>query len=291
MSVNSVYQIVTDRIVAELEKGVVPWRKPWAGLRSGAYSHSTGNPYSLLNQMLLGRPGEYITFNQCKAEGGTIRKGEKASYVVFWKQQRVKETDPATGEEVERLYPILRYFNVWHIDQCEGIKEKYHQQPTEGAQVLQSAEDVVRDYTTREGVKVVYTAGDRACYSPALDCVTMPLREQFTDTAELYSTLFHELGHSTGHKTRLNRFASGAGAAAFGSDDYGREELVAEITAATILNTCGIETPSSFTNSAAYIDGWIKAIKGDNRLIVGAAGKAEKAVSLIRGDRPQGVTA
>lgn len=291
MSVNSVYQIVTDRIVAELEKGVVPWRKPWAGLRSGAYSHSTGKPYSFLNQMLLGRPGEYITFNQCKAEGGTIRKGEKASYVVFWKQQRVKETDPATGEEVERLYPILRYFNVWHIDQCEGIKEKYPQTATGGAQTLPDAEEVAEDYTNREGVTVRWMAGDRACYSPALDCVTMPLREQFTDTAELYSTLFHELGHSTGHRSRLNRFASGAGAAAFGSDDYGREELVAEITAATILNTCGIETPSSFTNSAAYIDSWIKAIKGDNRLIVSAAGKAEKAVSLILGDRPQGVTA
>ena len=288
---NTVYQIVTDRIVAELEKGVVPWRKPWAGLRSGAYSHSTGKPYSLLNQMLLGRPGEYITFNQCKAEGGTIRKGEKASYVVFWKQQRVKDIDPATGEEVEKVFPILRYFNVFHIDQCEGITAKYPQTATGGAQTLPDAEEVAEDYTNREGVTVRWMAGDRACYSPALDRVTMPLREQFTDTAELYSTLFHELGHSTGHRSRLNRFASGAGAAAFGSDDYGREELVAEITAATILNTCGIETPSSFRNSAAYIDNWLRAIRGDNRLIVSAAGKAEKAVSLILGDRPQGVTA
>ena len=114
----------------------------------------------------------------------------------------------------------------------------------------------------------------------------MPLREQFTEPAEYYSTLFHELGHSTGHASRLNRLTSSANAA-FGSDDYGREELVAELTAACVLNTCGIETPRSFRNSASYIDNWLRAIRGDNRLIISAAGKAEKAVSLIMGDRPQ----
>ena len=286
---NNVYQIVTDRIIAELEKGVIPWRKPWTGIRSGAYSHSTGRPYSLMNQLLLGRPGEYITWSQIKAEGGTIRKGEKASVVVFWKMNKAKELDPATGEEIEKLYPILRYFNVWHIDQCEGITPKYKPEEMTAPDPIKEAEEVKADYLAREGVKLEHVAGDRACYSPALDRVTLPLREQFTDGGEYYSTLFHELGHSTGHKSRLNRFTTGA-AAAFGGDDYGREELVAEITSACILNSCGIETPATFKNSASYIDNWLKAIRGDNRLIVSAAGKAEKAASLIMGGRAEGVS-
>lgn len=283
---NSVYQIVTDRIIEELEKGVIPWKKPWTGVRSGAYSHSTGRPYSLLNQMLLRKPGEYITWSQVRAEGGTVRKGEKSSVIVFWKMNRVKETDAETGEEKEKLVPILRYFNVFHIDQCEGIKPKYKPGDLVAPDPIEAAETVSTDYLTRSGVKLEHVAGDRACYSPALDRVTLPLREQFTDGAEYYSTLFHELGHSTGHKSRLDRFTTGA-AAAFGGEDYGREELVAELTSACVLNTVGIETPQSFRNSASYIDNWLKAIRGDNRLIVSAAGKAEKAVSLIMGDRPQ----
>lgn len=281
MSAN-VYQIVTDRIIAELEKGVVPWHKPWTGLQSGAISHSTGKAYSFLNQMLLGRPGEYITWKQAKAEGGNVRKGERASTVVFWKQQKVKETDAQTGEEREKLIPVLRYFNVFHIDQCEGIEAKYDTRPVEVFRPIERAEEVHTDYVAREGVKLSYVAGDRACYSPVADRVTLPLREQFTSEAEFYGTMFHELAHSTGHKSRLNRF-TGSGCAAFGSNDYGKEELVAEITAASLLNVCGIETPSSFQNSASYIDNWLRAIWGDNRLIVSAAGKAEKAANLILG--------
>jgi len=279
---NNVYQIVTDRIITELEKGVVPWHKPWTGTQSGAYSHSTGKPYSLLNQLLLGRPGEYITWSQVKAEGGNVRQGEKSSVVVFWKPQKVKERDTETGEEREKLIPILRYFNVFHIDQCEGIKAKYAKRPLEAFQPIERAEMVQMAYVSREGVRLSYVAGDRACYSPSADRVTLPLREQFQSADEFYSTLFHELAHSTGHRSRLNRF-TGSGCAAFGSNDYGKEELVAEIAAASILNVCGIETRSSFQNSASYIDNWLRAIRGDNRLIVSAAGKAEKASNLILG--------
>ena len=284
MDSKNVYQMVTDRIIAELEKGVVPWAKPWAGVRSGAYSRSTGKPYSLLNQMLLGRPGEYLTWTQIKEAGGSVRKGEKSSFVVFWKQHITKETDPTTGEEKEKKIPFLRYYNVFHIDQCEGISAKYKAGDFTPAQPIETAEEISADYIRREGVILRNVKGDRACYSPLSDTVTLPLMEQFPQIAEYYSTMFHELTHSTGHKSRLDRFTSGA-AAAFGSGDYGREELVAEIGAAQILNICGIETPGSFRNSAAYIKNWLDAIRGDNRLIVSAAGKAEKAVSLILGDR------
>lgn len=279
----SVYQIITDRIIAELEKGVIPWYKPWTGTQEGAYSRSTGKPYSLLNQMLLGRPGEYITWNQLKAEGGRVRQGEKSSVVVLWKPQTIKEVDSQTGEEVERQVPFLRYFQVFHIDQCEDIRPKYAERSRETFEPLERAEEVQGAYVGRERLCVSYVAGNRACYSPAADRVILPLREQFQSAVEFYSTLFHELAHSTGHSSRLNRF-TGSSCAAFGSNDYGKEELVAEIAAASLLNVCGIETRSSFQNSASYIDNWLRAIRGDNRLIVSAAGKAEKAASLILGD-------
>lgn len=116
-------QMVTDRLIAEMEKGVIPWTKPWHG-SAGAISHTTGKPYSLLNQFVLGRKGEYITFNQCKAEGGSVKKGAKGCPVVFWKQFKITETDE-NGETKEKLIPLLKYYTVFHIDDCEGIKAKW----------------------------------------------------------------------------------------------------------------------------------------------------------------------
>ena len=286
----NVYQIVTDRIIAELEKGIIPWRKPWTGVRSGAYSHSTGRPYSILNQFMLPKPGEYITWSQIQAEGGHVRKGEKSHIVVFWKVYPKTEKNDE-GEDVTRNIPVLRYFNVWHIDQCEGIKAKFDPENLpNNADPIETAESISADYLDRSGVMFENVRGDRAYYSPTFDKVVLPLMEQFDNSAEYYSTLFHELGHSTGHKSRLDRFKTGS-AAAFGSDDYGKEELVAEITSACILSECGIETPASFKNSAAYIQGWLKAIKGDNKLIVSAASKADKAVALILGEATEAATA
>ena len=120
MGVN-VYQIVTDRIIAELENGVIPWEKPRTGVRSGAHSRATGRPYSVLNQLLLRKPGEYLTFKQATEAGGSVRKGEKASIVVFWKPLPVKEKTK-DGKEVTKIVPLLRYYHVFHIDQCDGVK-------------------------------------------------------------------------------------------------------------------------------------------------------------------------
>ena len=121
---------------------------------------------------------------------------------------------------------------------------------------------------------------DRAYYSPSIDYVCVPALEQYSDTSEYYSTTFHELTHSTGHKTRLDRLTSGA-AAAFGGEDYSKEELVAELGAAALCNQCGIETSNSFKNSAAYIQSWLKALKNDKRMIVNASAAAQKAVDFI----------
>lgn len=275
-----IYQEVTDRIIKQLEQGQIPWRKPWVAA-GAAVSHTTGKRYSLLNQMLLGRAGEYVTFKQVQQEGGKVKKGEKAGMVVFWKWL---EEEDAETKEVKRI-PLLRYFNVFHIDQCEGIKPKYTKPMPCIAQPQEAAEEVIDRYITREGVKLVREEGDRAYYQPSADRVVLPLIEQFKSVSEYYSTAFHELTHSTGHESRLNRLSK---IACFGSEEYSKEELVAEIGAATLMTKTGFETPDSFENSVAYVQNWLKALKDDKRLIVSAAGKAEKAVKLIMDEDEEG---
>lgn len=273
-----IYAEVTSRIMQQMESGVIPWRKPW--IASGAaVSHATGKPYSLLNQMLLGRSGEYATYAQIQKAGGYVKKGEKASMVVFWKW--IEQEDEETGEKKE--IPFLRYYNVFHIDQCEGLTAR-HTKPLLTIPADQpetkAAEEVIYEYLGREGVHMTHEQGDRAYYRPATDTVVLPIRKQFMSTAEYFSTAFHELVHSTGHKSRLDRLDR---VAAFGSEDYSKEELIAEIGAAALVNHTGLETPDSFRNNAAYIQNWLQVLKDDKRFIVSAAGKAEKAVNLILG--------
>lgn len=276
MGVNA-YQLVTDRIIAELQKGRIPWQKPWTGIRTGAYSRSTGKPYSFLNQMLLRKPGEYVTFKQAKEAGGTVRKEEKGSIVVFWKPREVEKEDE-NGEKVKRMIPILKYYTVFHIDQCENVKPRFTPEDFKPVDPIAEAEAVLSDYSRRSGCPIRNEKQDRAFYRPSTDSIYLPLREQFPQIAEYYSTAFHEATHSTGHPSRLNRLNTSA---FFGSEDYSREELIAEMGAAILMNELGIETPETFRNSAGYVQGWLKALTDDSKLVVSAAGKAEKAVRLI----------
>ena len=264
-----IYAEVTARIIDQLEQGVIPWEKPWIACGK-AVSHATGKAYSLLNQMLLGRSGEYLTFKQVQAVGGKVKKGEKASMVVFWTW--LEREDEDTGEKVE--VPFLKYYNVFHIDQCEGVKAKYMEPLPMTSDPNENAESFIEEYLWRSGVKLIHE-GDRAYYEPLRDRVVLPRMEQFRETAEYYSTAFHELIHSTGHESRLNRLEK---TAFFGSESYSKEELIAEIGAAVLVNYVGLETDSSFRNSAAYLQNWLNVLKGDKRFIVSAAGKAEKAV-------------
>ena len=266
------YKEITERIMTQMENGVIPWHKPW--ISGKAISRTTGKPYSLLNQMLLGKPGEYITFKQCQQEGGQVKKGEKAQMVVFWKW--IEQEDEETGEKKE--VPFLRYYNVFHISQCEGLKPKYEITLPGTTEPNDTANEIIYDYLSRSGVTLNHESGDRAYYRPATDTVVIPDRKQFAETAEFYSTIFHELAHSTGHESRLNRLEK---TAFFRTDTYSKEELIAEIGAATLVNHCGMETSSSFRNSTAYIQNWLSVLKNDKRFIVSAAGKAEKAINLI----------
>lgn len=286
------YQMVTDRICELLEQGFIPWDKPWASAKSCAWSGHDGHAYTLLNQFLLADPqkkykgwdelmddiaGEWVTFKQAADRGGNVKKGQHGRKVVFFSMVPKKDDD---GNETGKLIPVISWSTVFKISQCEGVEQKFH---TNSGTLYdfnadQTADEVADSYISREGIKLVIRHSDRACYSPVTDTVTIPLPEQFKNNAEYYSTLFHELTHSTGHPKRLDRIIK---TAAFGDQDYSTEELVAEIGSASILATLGVENERTFRNSTAYIQGWLKALRNDKRLIVTASAKAEKAIKLI----------
>ena len=262
--------------------------------------------------------GEYITFAQAKAEHASVNKGARSFPVVYWNFVKKTKHNDETDEDETIVIPVLKYYSVFNVRDCHKTDENgkpildedgkqipltpkhdlpphvwsfpiTHEEEVEDADTSglnDTAEAVIADYISRagNGFRVVRDkVSDEAFYSPALDYVNVPCREQFIEMTEFYSTMFHELGHSTGHKTRLNRFTGKAGSAAFGSETYSREELVAESTAATILNAIGLEEANTFRNSAAYIKDWASHIKEDPMMYVTAMNRAQAAVDLILG--------
>ena len=280
MAKANVYDMVTNRIIAELEKGKIPWQKPWTGIRSGAYNRITKRPYSLLNQMLLQHNGEYATFKQWQDLGGHIRKGEKSEIVCFWKIFESKENNPDTEEIEIKKIPLLRYYNVFHISQVEGVEPLTEEQLNDKVEPIEAGDKIITEYIKREHLKFVECKSNQAYYSPSSDTVVVPLKEQCQLINEWYSIAFHEISHSSGHKSRLNRIQTGA-ISAFGSQDYSKEELVAELSSATLMSVAGLETPKTFRNSTAYIQNWLQVLRNDNKFIVSASSKAEKAVNYI----------
>lgn len=274
-----IYQAVTDRIITQLEQGEIPWHKPWTGVASGAFNRVSKKPYSLLNQMLLKHSGEYATFKQWSELGGKIKKGSESEIVVFWKIINVTEEN-SDGEQEKKSIPILKYYRVFHISQVDGVEPLDAGELTEHEPIAE-AEKVKNDYVAREGIRIEEVVSNEAYYSPVADYIVVPCKEQYQDVMEFYSTLFHEMSHSTGHRDRLGRFGMDAKIAAFGSQDYSREELVAEISSAMLMNHIGIESDKTFENSAAYIQGWLAALNNDKKLIVSAASRAEKAARYV----------
>ena len=272
-----VYEIVTDRIIEQLEQGVIPWEKPWGGVIDGAYNRISKRPYSLLNQMLLQHSGEYATFKQWSELGGHIRKGEKSEIVVFWKLQPY-EDENADGEKIIKQIPLLRYYNVFHVSQVDGVEPK--EIDLNEFEPIEEAERIKTEYMTREHLKILEKLTDKAFYSPAFDYIQVPCKEQYRNVEEFYSTLFHEMVHSTGYKTRLDR-EDVKDCMYFGSENYSKEELTAELGSAFLVNLLGIETKNSFRNSSAYIQGWLRKLRGDKKFIISASSKAEKAVKYI----------
>lgn len=298
----NVYQLVTDRIIAQLEKGIIPWHRPWTGVSvadGGAISYTSRKPYSLLNQMLLGREGEYLTWKQIQDLGGKVKKGAESQIVVFFKMMVVEDKKATTAttpeqpektEKKEKMIPYLRYYRVFHIDDTTGIESKIKKdeagkpQPEDTLQPIEQAEEIITNYISREKT-LKFTnnkPSNRAYYSPTFDEVVVPMLSQFGIAEEYYSTTFHELVHSTLAKSRCDRTAENKNAH-FGSEDYSREELVAELGSAMLCNVTGIECEKAFKNSVAYLQSWLRALKNDNKMIVWASSRAEKASQYIIG--------
>jgi antirestriction protein ArdC len=272
-----------------LDCGVVPWRSPILGRGTAGHPKNldSGKAYRGVNVFLLafttfakGYDSSYwLTFNQARQLGGCVRKGEKSSMVVFWKQYDT--TDRETGEA--KRVPVLRYFNVFNVAQVDGVKapDAVAYTPTD-FQPIEAAEAFAKGYA---GGPAVQHGGSQAFYRPSADSVQMPESSRFATSEEYYSTLFHELAHSTGHSSRLDRGLD-ADPKPFGSPDYGREELVAEMAAAFLCGHAGIR-PAVIDNQAAYIGGWLKQIKQDKKLVIAAAGAAQRAADWIRGERQE----
>lgn len=282
----SIYQIITDKFVAQLEQGIVPWQKPWSmqgdNANDIAISYTTRKPYSLLNQMLLGwRGGEYLTFKQIQDLKGQVKKGAKASMVVFYSPIKVTEKDEVTGEEVEKTIRCLKYYNVFHIDDTTGIPTKANAIEETDTEVnpIEEAENLIQGYLEREKTLTFINdkVSDSAYFSPSQDIVNVPCIKQYKVIEEYYSTAFHEFTHSTLVEKRCNR----KGGKKFGDEEYSKEELVAEIGSAMLCSLCGIDNAKVFKNSVAYVQSWLRKLRNDSKLIVIASAQAEKAVKYI----------
>lgn len=278
----SVYEIVTNRIMELLQAGEIPWRKPWKAT-GGARNFVSKKPYRGINQFLLNcatfSSAYWMTFKQVSERGGRVRKGEKSTMVVFWKWLDRKEDgeQDETGEHsVQGKVPLLRYYNVFNLDQIDGIEAPVEEQPANPFRPIEQAELIMLGMPYKP---IILYSGDRACYSPSLDQVKLPNREAFSSPEEFYSTAFHELAHSTGHPKRLRRKGI-IEPSYFGSHEYSHEELVAEFAASMLCGVAGIEQ-QTIENSAAYIQGWLKVLKNDKKLAVIAAGQAQRAADFI----------
>lgn len=284
------YAVVAQTIINQLEQGTAPWRKEWVSSGYVPKSLSTKKPYTGINHWLLSftaMANEFEspwwgTFKQVKAMGGSVRKGEKGSPVVLYKSIDSKVTE---GEiEVERKAVIVTYFTVFNAEQVEwedGAPAYEKPKARAHAEVILSAQKVVDGYYKREQDLIITYAGDRAFYSPSKDSITVPTPETFTSDEAFYATLFHEMGHSTGHEKRLNREGVIENHY-FGSELYSEEELVAEFTSAFLSSETGI-APSTIDNSASYIASWLKALKNEPKMLVKAVARAQSASDYILG--------
>jgi antirestriction protein ArdC len=274
----NVYEIVTDRILASLERGVAPWNRPWGGAANQPRSLNTGREYRGINVFVLNAMGYsspyWLTLNQANKLGARIRKGERGTPVVFWKFG----TREVQDGECERTV-LARYYTVFNVEQAEGLDVPADLlKPAAPISPLAECEALLSKYLDKPEVKYVQ---QRAWYHKGFDTVNMPKPESFTTREDYYSTLFHEFVHSTGHLKRLNR-PTLMDAAGFGDRNYSKEELVAEMGAAYLCGHAGIEN-QTIEQSASYLDGWLRALRNDRKLLISAASQAQKAADYMLG--------
>lgn len=288
-----VYEKVTASIVAELEKGVQPWFKPWnaehAAGRITRPLRANGVPYRGINILMLwGVAVErgyaaplWLTYKQAQELGGQVRKGEKGSLVVYANTITRSETDETNGEEVERAIPFMKGYTVFNAEQVEGLPAHYYAMAAPALSTLERIEAADRFFAAT-GADIRH-GGNQAYYMQGEDRVQMPPFETFKDPVSYYATLSHELTHWTKHKARLDR---DFGRKSWGDEGYAMEELVAELGAAFLAADLGLEAAPR-ADHAAYIGSWLKVLKGDKRAIFSAAAHAQRAVDFMLAMQPQ----
>jgi antirestriction protein ArdC len=307
----AIYQMVTDKITTALEAGTVPWQQGWVSVGGMPRSMSTGKLYTGVNPFMLNLEAAekgytspwWGTFDKIAELAGMrkvttgkrvrwvspdgtprgVRTGEHSTIAVFWKvSKRTEQNDK--GEDEEKKFFTLIYHRVFNAEQADALPERYHpaKEERDAFQVLEAAQAVADQYLAGASAPELAHAGFRAYYKMGLDKITMPDQDRFLSPEDYYDTLFHEIAHSTGHETRLNRRGI-AEFDHFGSDRYSKEELVAEMAAAMLNAVTGIATTKTEVNNAAYIGSWLKSLRGDVKLVLTAASAAQSAANLILG--------
>lgn len=265
-------KIVTEKIIEGLEKGIVAWVRPWGD--GVAVNHLTGKVYRGINQFILsfmaddkGWVNRWLTFKALAGKGWRVRKGEHGTQIAFFTF--------IEDEENDRRFPLLRYYTVFSISQLEDMPE--YEPVTVKGEPNKLAEKLVTDMPNRPTI-VEIEGHTRASYDPKTDEIKLPDRKQFTSMDEFYSTLFHEVAHSTGHASRLGRKGI-VEFDRFGSEQYSLEELVAEFTSAFLCAETGIE--KTVENSTAYIQNWLAQLRNDRQMLLTAASQAQKAADFV----------
>jgi antirestriction protein ArdC len=280
MMSHKVYEIITNRILAELEKGAVPWTRPWAP-ELAPQNFLSRKKYRGINSLLLKisshqrRCPFFLTRNQVEKLGGRIRQGEErlAQFATFWRW--IPLEDEETGDH--KLIPFLRYYRLYNLSQTEGIDWSLPKK--EKVDPLQSCEATIEAYQVNGGCPINHDGGSHSYYDLLDDSIHLPERDRFTDSVSYYSVLFHECIHSTGHSSRLERNLS----TDMASQAYAREELTAEIGAAFLLGNSGVSESIPIANNAAYIKHWSRCLREDPRCVIYAASRAQRAADFILG--------
>ena len=275
------------------ERGNV--RLPWNVTRSGWPCNWNGIPYRGANVIILSMAAMasgydsnvWLTYKKVNELGGTVRKGEHSTYILFWKTNKYTDRDADTGEETTRTIPILRYYKVFNLDQTEGVRlpkkvaTLIETNERSDLESVDEAEAILATYLARDDAPTFREGGDRAFYSPSLDGICIPRRETYDAIERFYATAYHEVAHSTGHKSRLNR--DGNMEPHFGDALYGAEELVAQMSAGMLCGIAGIDNEDTEEFDIEYLTNWTAAIKANKAMLVDAAGKAQRAIDYILG--------
>lgn len=288
-----IYQMVSDTIIRQIETGIPPWKKPVLTVRfedgttfNRPCNFVTKRPYEGINTFLLSCTPHsvpmFLTFNQVQNLKASIKKGSKGYIVVFWNKDTYTETDTEGNEKTKTRY-FLKYHKVFNIEDTTIDYQKYvareSEKPKREAVKIEACEAIIRGY---KDAPAVFSTDKDMCYFPKSDKIGIPPFTRFKKGVEYYHVLFHEMIHSTGHRSRLNREGIEA-YTGFGSASYSKEELIAELGAAFLNKLTGIETPDLVTNSAAYIEGWLRPLKNDKKFFFEACANAAKAVDHITG--------